>query len=36
MRRIGIAEDDIFTLQNTDIYEGIEVPSYEADAFLAP
>jgi hypothetical protein len=36
MRRIGIAEDDIFTLQNTDIYQGIEVPSREADAFLAP
>ena len=36
MRRIGAAADDIFTLQNTDIYEGIEVPSCEADAFLAP
>ena len=36
IRRIGIAEDDIFTLQNTDIYEGIEVPSRETDAFLAP
>ena len=35
-RRIGIAEDDIFTLQDTDIYKGCEVPSREADAFLAP
>jgi len=36
VRRIGIAEDDIFTLQDTDIYQGIEVPSRETDAFLAP
>ncbi len=36
MRRIGISEDDIFTLQDTDIYQGIEVPSSETDAFLAP
>jgi len=36
VRRIGIAEDDIFTLQDTDIYQGIEVPSCETDAFLAP
>ena len=35
-RDIGISQDDIFTLQNTDIYQGIEVPSCEADAFLAP
>jgi prepilin-type processing-associated H-X9-DG protein len=35
-RRIGIAEDDIFTLQDTNIYKGCEVPSCEADAFLAP
>jgi hypothetical protein len=36
VRRIGIAADDIFTLQDTDIYQGIEVPSRETDAFLAP
>ncbi|UCF44165.1 MAG: hypothetical protein JSV99_04400 [Planctomycetota bacterium] len=36
IRRIGIAEDDIFTLNGTDIYEGTEVPSCETDAFLAP
>ncbi len=36
IRRIGVAADDIFTLQNTDIYKGIEVPSCETDAFLAP
>lgn len=35
-RRIGIAEDDIFTLQDTDIYQGCEVPSRETDFFLAP
>lgn len=35
-RYIGIAEDDIFTLQDTDIYQGIEVPSSESDSFLAP
>ncbi|HEW78899.1 MAG TPA: hypothetical protein ENH34_02885 [Phycisphaerales bacterium] len=36
MRRIGIAADDIFTLQNTDVYQGVEVPSCETDDFLAP
>jgi hypothetical protein len=35
-RFIGISEDDIFTLQDTDIYQGCEVPSCEADSFLAP
>jgi hypothetical protein len=35
-RSVGVAEDDIFTLQDTSIYEGVEVPSCEADAFLAP
>ncbi len=35
-RSIGVSEDDIFTLQNTDTYEGTEVPSCETDAFLAP
>jgi len=36
MRRVGISQDDIFTLQDTNIYQGVEVPSCEADAFLAP
>ncbi|UCE98884.1 MAG: hypothetical protein JSV82_06765 [Planctomycetota bacterium] len=36
VRCIGTAADDIFTVQNTDIYKGIEVPSSETDAFLAP
>ena len=35
-RNIGIQTDDIFTLQNTDLYKGTEVPSCETDAFLAP
>jgi len=35
-RFIGIAKDDIFTLQDTDIYQGCEVPSHENDFFLAP
>lgn len=35
-RFIGIAKDDIFTLQDTDVYQGCEVPSCEADSFLAP
>jgi hypothetical protein len=35
-RRVGIAADDIFTLRNTEVYRGIEVPSCETDAFLAP
>ena len=35
-RRIGITEDDIFTLQNTQVYQGCEVPSNENDTFLAP
>jgi hypothetical protein len=30
------AHDDIFTLQDTDIYQGVEVPSCETDFFLAP
>ena len=36
IRRIGIIEDDIFTLHNTQVYKGCEVPSCETDAFLAP
>ena len=35
-RKIGIAADDIFTLQNTSIYRGVEVPSCDKDTFLAP
>ncbi len=35
-RHTDISNDDIFTLRNTEIYKGIEVPSCEADAFLAP
>jgi len=35
-RSIGIAKDDIFTLQDTDVYQGCEVPSCETDFFLAP
>jgi len=35
-RHTDISNDDIFTLRNTEIYKGIEVPSCEEDAFLAP
>lgn len=35
-RFTGIAQDDIFTLQDTDVYQGDEVPSCETDFFLAP
>jgi prepilin-type processing-associated H-X9-DG protein len=31
-----IHTDDIFTLQDTDIYKGSETPSCETDHFLAP
>ncbi len=31
-----IGTDDIFTLQDTDIYQGCEEPSCETDFFLAP
>lgn len=31
-----IGTDDIFTLQNTDVYQGCEAPSCETDFFLAP
>ena len=36
VRRVGIDNDDIFTLWNTPVYKGCEVPSSEADVFLAP
>ena len=32
----GIPRDDIFTLQDTDVYQGCEAPSCETDFFLAP
>jgi hypothetical protein len=35
-RYIGVSRDDIFTLQDTDVYEGCEVPSCETDSFVAP
>ena len=35
-RFFGISRDDIYTLQDTDVYQGIEVPSCETDYFLAP
>jgi hypothetical protein len=35
-RQIGSSADDIFTLQDTATYKGVEVPSCETDAFLAP
>jgi len=35
-RRLGLARDDIFTLQNTNVYRGNEMPASESDAFLAP
>lgn len=31
-----IGTDDIFTLQDTDVYQGCEIPSCETDFFLAP
>jgi hypothetical protein len=36
VRNIGASKDDIFTLQNINKYEGVEVPSCVTDAFLAP
>lgn len=35
-RRIGISKDDIFTLKNTKVYRGTEMPVCTTDAFLAP
>lgn len=31
-----IGTDDIFTLRDTDVYRGCEVPSCEEDFFVAP
>jgi hypothetical protein len=36
MKKRFIGADDIFTLQDTDVYQGCEVPSCETDFFLAP
>jgi hypothetical protein len=35
-RFVGVNGDDIFTLQNTTLYQGSETPDRETDAFLAP
>ena len=35
-RTEDITADDIFTLRNTHVYEGTELPKCESDAFLAP
>ena len=35
-RHTSLSDDDIFTLRDTDIYQGSEVPSCETDFFLAP
>ena len=35
-RHVGIPQDDIFTLQNINVYRGIERPSCTSDSFLAP
>ena len=36
MEKRLISNDDIFTLQDTDIYKGTETPSCSTDQFLAP
>jgi hypothetical protein len=35
-RHFDVSEDDIFTVQDTNVYQGCEVPSCENDLFLAP
>jgi hypothetical protein len=35
-RFMEISEDDIYTLENTDVYQGCEVPTRVNDFFLAP
>jgi hypothetical protein len=35
-RFVGENDDDIFTLQNTTLYQGNETPASHADAFVAP
>lgn len=36
MKKRMIGADDIYTLQDTDVYKGCEVPSCSTDFFLAP
>jgi prepilin-type processing-associated H-X9-DG protein len=33
---VDVSLDDIYTIQNTQTYQGVELPTSEADAFLAP
>ncbi len=35
-RRLDRTDDDIFTLRNKRVYQGIEFPTSESDAFVAP
>jgi prepilin-type processing-associated H-X9-DG protein len=35
-RHVGIPQDDIFTLQNIEVYRGTERPACRTDTFLAP
>ncbi len=35
-RQVGESLDDIFTLRDTNVYKGFEIPQCERDAFLAP
>jgi len=35
-RTVDVSLDDIYTIQNTQTYQGVELPASEADAFLAP
>ena len=35
-RLVGLQRDDIFTLQDRNIYQGTETPASEADLFVAP
>jgi prepilin-type processing-associated H-X9-DG protein len=35
-RTVDVSLDDIYTIQNTQTYRGVELPASEADAFLAP
>ena len=35
-RRVGLQQDDIFTLHDRNVYQGTEAPAFEADLFVAP
>ena len=35
-RKVDISNDDIFTLKNTNYYQGTEVPDGDSDSFLVP